>query len=247
MIDLCFLGTGGALPLPERGLASLFIRLRGRGILLDCGESTQTAIRRIGWGFKCIDALLITHFHADHCSGLPGFLLSMAKSGRVEPFHIYGGRGLKRVVEGLCVVAPQLPFEVVLHEFSGKEEDFSLLGMDVTAFQVNHSTQCYGFRFYLPHPAPFLPEKAKALQVPMQLWSRLQKGESLWVEGQYITPEDVMGAPRKGISFLYATDTRPASIISLMGEDTDLMILEGMYGTEKKLPKALKNKHMLFR
>ena len=44
MIDLCTLGTGGALPLPERGLASLYVRMNGHGLLIDCGENTQTAI-----------------------------------------------------------------------------------------------------------------------------------------------------------------------------------------------------------
>ena len=66
MLDLCTLGTGGALPLPERGLSSLYVRLNGRGVLVDCGEATQTAIRILGWGFRSIDALLITHDHSDH-------------------------------------------------------------------------------------------------------------------------------------------------------------------------------------
>ncbi len=86
MIDLCTLGTGGALPLPDRGLASLYVRMNGHGLLVDCGENTQTAIRKIGWGFHGIDGMLITHYHADHCGGLPGFLLSMAKAGRTAPF-----------------------------------------------------------------------------------------------------------------------------------------------------------------
>ena len=60
MLKLCVLGTGGALPLPDRGLSACYLRANGRGFLIDCGEGTQTAIRRLGWGFRCIDGMLIT-------------------------------------------------------------------------------------------------------------------------------------------------------------------------------------------
>ena len=56
-----------------------------------------------------------------------------------------------------------------------------------------------------------------------------------------------MGAPRQGITVLYATDTRPVDAIPDLGFRCDLMILEGMYGTEEKLPLAVKNHHMLYR
>ena len=76
MIDVCLLGTGGMMPLPGRFLTSLYVRYDGHAILIDCGEGTQTAIRIAGLRFKCIDAIFITHFHADHMVGLPGLLLS---------------------------------------------------------------------------------------------------------------------------------------------------------------------------
>lgn len=246
MLDLCTLGTGGALPLPDRGLASLYVRLNGRGVLIDCGEATQTAIRILGWGFRAIDAMLITHFHADHCGGLPGFLLSMGKASRTEPFHIYGPAGLRHVVAGLRVIAPQLPYEVVLHEFDEDMADFRLIGMDVTAFRLNHGVPCYGYRFDLKRPPAFDPQKARANGVPVTLWGRLQKGEIIEQDGQTYHPSLVMGEPRRGLSFVYATDTRPTSMLADMGQGTDLMILEGMYGNDEKMPQALKNHHMIF-
>ena len=53
MLECCTLGTGGALPLPDRALASLYVRVNGHGLLIDCGEGTQVGIRRLGWGFRC--------------------------------------------------------------------------------------------------------------------------------------------------------------------------------------------------
>lgn len=242
MLELCMLGTGGALPLPDRGLTACYLRVRGRGLLIDCGEGTQTAIRRLGWGFRCIDGMLITHYHGDHCGGLPGFLLSLGKAERREPFHIWGYTGLKAIVEGLRVVAPVLPFPVVLHEFSGERVELSMIGLEITGFRLDHGVPCYGWRLELPRQGAFQPQRAKALGVPVRDWKRLQAGET--VNG--VTPEQVMGSPRQGIRLLYATDTRPTPDIVRYGRGADLMILEGMYGDETKRAQAEKNRHMLF-
>ena len=242
MLELCMLGTGGALPLPDRGLTACYLRVRGRGLLIDCGEGTQTAIRRLGWGFRCIDGMLITHYHGDHCGGLPGFLLSLGKAERREPFHIWGYTGLKAIVEGLRVVAPVLPFPVVLHEFSGERVELSMIGLEITGFRLDHGVPCYGWRLELPRQGAFQPQRAKALGVPVRDWKRLQAGET--VNG--VTPEQVMGPPRQGIRLLYATDTRPTPDIIRYGRGADLMILEGMYGDETKRAQAEKNRHKLF-
>ena len=242
MLELCMLGTGGALPLPDRGLTACYLRVRGRGLLIDCGEGTQTAIRRLGWGFRCIDGMLITHYHGDHCGGLPGFFLSLGKAERREPFHIWGYTGLRAIVEGLRVVAPVLPFPVVLHEFSGERVELSMIGLEITGFRLDHGVPCYGWRLELPRQGAFQPQRAKALGVPVRDWKRLQAGET--VNG--VTPEQVMGPPRQGIRLLYATDTRPTPDIIRYGRGADLMILEGMYGDETKRAQAEKNRHMLF-
>lgn len=242
MLECCTLGTGGAIPLPDRALASLYVRVNGRALLIDCGEGTQVGIRRLGWGFRCMDGLLLTHFHGDHCGGVPGLLLSLDKAERRETFHVWGPVGLKRVIDSLRVIAPALGFPVVLHELREPVEQFSLIGLEITAFPLNHGIPCYGYRLHLPRQGAFQPEKAKALGVPVTRWKELQKG--LAVNG--VQPEDVLSAPRKGITLLYATDTRPVPEIVHFGQGADLMILEGMYGDESKRPQAMKNHHMLF-
>ena len=80
MLDICLLGTGGMMPMPERFLTSMLARLNGRLLLIDCGEGTQVSMKLLGWGFKTIDVICFTHFHADHISGLPGILLTIGNA-----------------------------------------------------------------------------------------------------------------------------------------------------------------------
>ena len=247
MLEFCTLGTGGTLPIPERALSSLYVRVNGQSLLIDCGEGTQVGIRRLGWGFRCLDGLLLTHFHGDHCTGLAGLLLSLEKAGRDQPFHIWGPKGLKRVVEGLCVIVPPLSYTVLLHELPPEGGETELIGLKIRAFPVDHGgIPCFGYRLTLERQAAFDPEKAKALGIPVQDWKRLQQGETVHLGLKRIRPEQVLGEPRKGITLVFSTDTRPCETLERHARDADLLILEGMYGDEEKMPQALKNHHMIF-
>ena len=244
MLELCTLGTGGTLPLPDRALSSLYVRQNGRAMLIDCGEGTQVGIRKLGWGFRCIEDVLLTHYHGDHCTGLAGLLLSLEKAGKTEALRIWGPKGLKRVVEGLCVIVPPLSYPVLLHELPPLEA----IGLQIRAFPVDHGgIPCYGYRMTLPRKNVFSPDKAKALGVPVPEWKKLQEGETVRAAGRKIRPEEVFGAPRKGITVVFSTDTRPCETLKRYTKDADLLILEGMYADEEKLPQALKNHHMMFR
>ncbi len=248
MLECCTLGTGGTLPLADRALSSLYIRENGCGLLIDCGEGTQVGIRKLGWGFRCLEGLLLTHFHGDHCTGLPGLLLSLEKAGKTDPFHIWGPRNLKRVVEGLCVIVPPLSYPVLLHELPPEGGDLEAIGLKIHAFPVDHGgIPCYGYRIVLERSPAFDPEKAKLLDIPVSEWKKLQSGERIRLNGRTVCPENVMGAPRKGITMVFSTDTRPCETLQKYSHGADLLILEGMYADEGKLPLALKNHHMMFR
>ena len=246
MLEVCLLGTGGMMPLPYRWLTSLMVRYNGKSILIDCGEGTQIAMKEKGWSPKPIDVICFTHFHADHISGLPGLLLTLGNAQRTEPLLMVGPRGLERVVNSLRVIAPDLPFPIVFRELKEKEEVIEAAGCRITAFRVNHNVTCYGYTIDIKRGGRFFPELAKENEVPMKLWSRLQKGEIIEFEGKVYTPDMVIGPERKGIKVTYCTDTRPVKSLVENAKEADLLICEGMYGESDKKQKAVEKKHMMF-
>ena len=232
------------MPQPYRWLTSLMMRYNGQSILIDAGEGTQIALKEKGWSPKPIDIICFTHYHADHISGLPGLLLTMGNAERTEPLTLIGPKGLNRVVSALRVIAPELPFSVNCVEIEGNLQTFSFDGFRIEAFKVNHSVLCYGYSLSIDRNGRFNRDKAIADGIPMPLWNRLQKGETIEQDGRTYTPDMVLGEARKGLKVTYCTDTRPTDSIVTAAKGSDLLILEGMYGEPDKLSKAKENKHM---
>lgn len=244
MIDVCLLGTGGMMPLPQRALTSLMVRYNGTSILIDCGEGTQIAVKKCGWSFKHIDVICFTHFHADHISGLPGLLLTLGNAERTEPLLVIGPKRLEKVVNALRIIAPELPFPIEFHELQEPDEEIFMFGLKIHAFRVNHNVTCYGYSIELDRAGKFDVEKAKNNQVPMPCWSPLQKQECFVYEGVTYTQDMVLGESRKGLKLTYCTDTRPTESIVVNARGSDLFICEGMYGEDGKEEKAKEYKHM---
>jgi ribonuclease Z len=169
-------------------------------------------------------------------------LLSQGNSDRTEPVDIVGPPGLLRVVEGLRVVAPYLPFEVRCREAS-RLDQVTLDGLRVTWVEAEHHVPCLAYRLDLPRARRFLPDRARALGVPLENWSRLQRGETV----ESVTPDQVLGPPRRGLAIGLVTDTRPTDAIAELVDDVDLLVCEATYGDDSDQPRAVERKHMTFR
>ena len=74
-LSLFFAGTAGSVPTARRGLPAVLMRRGGDRLLFDCGEGTQRQLLR-AVGLPDIEAVYLTHLHADHWLGLPGMLKS---------------------------------------------------------------------------------------------------------------------------------------------------------------------------
>ncbi|MBR1422938.1 MAG: ribonuclease Z [Ruminococcus sp.] len=249
-MDICLLGTGGMLPLKNRFLTSCYIEHEGKGVLIDCGEGTQVAAAKAQIKISRICVILLTHTHADHITGLPGLLLSIANTERTEPLNIYAPKNALGVVEALLKITGKLPYRIEIKALETREMSTMRLDaidpmLELRALPLKHSTICLGYSLTLYHKRVFLPERADELGVPLRERKTLHNGESITVDGKIITPEMVTDEPRAPQRLTYVTDTLPINEISGFASGSELFICEGMYGdTEKK--KSMNEKgHML--
>lgn len=245
MIDVCLAGTGAMMPLPGRWLSSLILRTGPHSVVFDCGEGTQIALRSLGCGLRSIDAICISHFHADHVSGLVGMLLMLANSDRTEPVTLFGPPGLLAVVEGQRRIAPFLPFELLCEELAPGAQ-FRVADWHGSCAAGVHHVPCLAYRLDLPRRPAFLPERAKALGLPVELWGPLQHGTPVEWGGRVVRPEEVLGPPRRGISIAYVTDTRPTPPIAVLVAGVDLLVCEGTFGDPAEQARAVETGHMTF-
>lgn len=232
MLTVTLLGTGGTQPLPHRALAALAVTVQGRTLLLDCGEGTQTALRRWGVSAYRLSHVLLTHYHGDHILGLPGLLQTLASLSRTEPLTVAGPVGLDAVAAPIAALAGPLPFAVQWREAG--TGPFAAGPLTVTPFPLEHRVPCCGYALHLPRAGRFDPARAKAAGIPVALWRRLQAGET--VDG--FAPETVLGPPRRGLTVVYATDTRPCSSLLAAARGADLLCMDATYADDADGDKA---------
>ncbi len=245
MLDICLLGTGGMLPLPDRYLTAMLARFNGSKLLIDCGEGTQVTMKLLGWGYKTIDVICITHYHGDHVTGLPGLLLAIANSKREKSLKIVGPPGLKKIVEGLMVVCHDLPFKIELIELKMEKQSIQIEEFFITTIPVKHGVPCFGYTIEIRRKPKFDVAKAKKNKVPLEAWKFLQNGQIVEIDKQQYTPDMVLGEARQGFKVGYVTDCRPSDEIVNAIQNSDLFICEGMYIEDENLEQVKKYKHML--
>ena len=94
--ELVLLGTAGApLPVAGRGGISAALVTGGRVFVIDCGRGTPSAFADAGLDFRRLEAVFLTHLHADHTGDLPGLLLypwggRRDARGPLAPVRVYG-------------------------------------------------------------------------------------------------------------------------------------------------------------
>ena len=234
-LQVYFLGTAGALPTPIRNPSCIMIRRGTDTLLFDCGEGAQQQMMRARCGFT-VDAIFVTHWHADHFLGIFGLVQTMSFNGRTEPLSIYGPEWIHEFVATLRKVTRfnlKFPIEAVeLAPGSWVRMD----GYTVTAFAANHGIPALGYVLEEDsRPGRFNREQAIALGIPPgPLFGRLQRGESVMAGGpenlHSVRPEDVMGPSRPGRKIVYTGDTRTIHPdIRDIAHDADLLIHDATY------------------
>src|SRR6476646_2331852 len=142
-LSLFFLGTAGSVPSARRGLPALLVRRGGDRLLFDCGEGTQRQLLR-SVGLADLDAIFLTHHHADHWLGIPGMLKSFALRDRDAPLALYGPPGTTELMSVMRRVYGRLPYPFSIEELE-PEEEVVYDGYTVGAFNVRHRGTAFGY------------------------------------------------------------------------------------------------------
>lgn len=252
MIEMTLLGTGALFPLPERALSSALLKCEGHSVLFDCGEGTQTAARKAGVSLMKTDIIALTHYHGDHIFGLPGLLQTMLSNGRKEPLTITGPKGIEKELDPVLKLAGYVGFYISLMEVTDAPLDLSRFGFPSGAvlapFRTEHRVPSTGYRFDLGRAGKFDPDKARKLNIPIKEWSKLQKGMTVLSEtGMSVTPDQVLGEPRPGLSIVFSGDTIPCAALTNASENADLLICDATYGEDGQEQLAWEHGHGTFR
>ncbi|MBN2094569.1 MAG: MBL fold metallo-hydrolase [Candidatus Aenigmarchaeota archaeon] len=225
-IKLTFLGTGAAIPTLKRGHTTLHIQYlggSGRSILFDCGEGTQTNLIRAGINFMGIDAIFITHWHADHFIGLYGLLNSMGLEGRQKPVRIFGPHADK--------IGPKLlefyKFPYAIEYYDTYRDGLVYNGEEFTieAAKLKHTIDNVGYRLIEKGRLKLDKKLIKQIGLSGLECKELKENGKVTKNGKKISLKDV-SYKVPGKIFVYSGDTVYQKKMEKFAKDADILVHE---------------------
>jgi ribonuclease Z len=231
-LRILFLGTSGSWPTIQRNVASTAIHRDSEVLLFDCGEGTQRQFQRASLSYMQITNIFISHFHGDHFLGLPGLIQTMQLNDRTQPLHLYGPSGMNKLAMQILTLGYFRPaYEIISHEIDdGETIHFDGYDIKTRATKHNVPSLAYCLEEHL-RPGRFDKPKALNLGIPEgPLFSRLQHGQTITLKnGTEITPDMVLGPPRKGRKIVISGDTTYDENLIQFTKDADVLIHEATF------------------
>lgn len=231
------LGCGSALPTLKHNPSSQIVEIRGKCFLIDCGEGTQTQLRRSKIKFTRISAVFISHVHGDHCFGLIGMISTFGMLGRTAPLHIYAPDGFSNIMKmQIDFFCKDLEYEVVFHDVdtNAKNIIYEDRSLTVETVPLSHRVPCCGFIFRekqtLPH---ILRDMADYYKVPVSQFNNIKNGAD-WVdeEGNVIPYTRLTKPSELARSYAYCSDTRYLPMLHECLKDVCVLYHESTYSKE---------------
>lgn len=223
------LGTASQAPTRYRNHNGYFLRWDAEGILFDPGEGTQRQLTLAAIASSTITRIFVTHFHGDHCLGLPGVFGRLAMDQVAHPVDVYYPAAGQLYFERLryASVTDRFP-DLRPHPVSadGPVEDGPLLR--IIARRLDHRTETVGWRLEEPDRARFIPERLAALGITGPDIGRLRTEGAIVVDGHTVTAAEVSEV-RPGQKVAFVMDTRMCAAAVQLAEGVDLLVCESTF------------------
>ena len=225
-MDVWTVGTSSAVPSRKRGLPANLVNFNGERILFDCGEGTQRELMKGKLGLMKISRIFISHWHADHFSGLLGLIQTMEMEGREKPLYIYGPPRTEEFTENILDTGYfQRNFEIYVEDVIEGDEIVGD-GYKVEPFEVEHGINAFGYSFIEDDQKKANKEKMRELGLTKSpKIGKLKEGETIEWEGQKVEPEEIVET-MPGRKIVYSGDTSKCDNLIQHAENADLLIHE---------------------
>lgn len=229
--ELVVLGTASQAPTRYRNHNGYLLLWDGEGILFDPGEGTQRQMLLAGVAASAITRICITHFHGDHCLGLPGVLqrLSLDRVRHaVQVLYPASGEQYLQRLRHASIFEDYVELIALPVEEPGvisSDASFSLI-----AGRLDHVPDTFGWRIEEPAGRRMLVERLEALGLRGPLVGKLEREGSVELEGRVILIEDV-SEHRPGQRVAFVMDTGWCDAALELAEGVDLLICEATFSS----------------
>lgn len=229
MRELVVLGTSSQVPTRTRNHNGYFLRWDDEGFLFDPGDGTQRQMSLAGVSATDITRICVTHFHGDHCLGLPGVIqrISLDNSPKPVTAH-YPASGQVffdrlRHASVFYDTADIRPEPVNKDGLIAKSQKWEL-----EARKLDHGIDTYGYRLVEPDGRRMVPELLEQHGIRGPAVGALQRDRVVTVDGRAVTVEEV-SVPRPGQRFAFVMDTRLCEGVFALAAGADLLVIESTY------------------
>lgn len=230
--ELVVLGTASQVPTRQRNQNGYLLRWDEEMIMFDPGEGSQRQMLRAGVSATDLTRICVTHFHGDHCLGLPGVIqrLSLDRVPHPVPVHFPSG-GADYFARLRHASAFHETADVRPEPVERDGQTIALRSGTITARRLRHPVEAYGYQLVEPDGRRMLPERLAAYGIAGPAVSELIRAGELDVDGRRV-PLDAVSEPRRGQRFAFVMDTGLCDAVYALADHADLLVIESTFLTE---------------
>ncbi len=227
--EVVMLGTGSQAPTVDRSQMACLLRWGNTSLLFDAGEGAQRQLARANVSARAIDRICLTHFHGDHCLGLPGVIMRLATDGASVPIPVHYPAGGEEYFERLRnASAGQENAPITAEPVRCPGVVASTPAYTLSCARLSHSVETIGYRLVEPDGWRFVPERLTALGIEGAAIGRLRRQGRISHRGRTVELPDVAEV-RRGQVFAFVMDTRWCEGALELAAGADLLVCESTF------------------